>query len=110
MRPIGDRRLNANTEEMGYLLLAHPSLLNNPTAHSKNGCFWQWKSKAQTFLFIVGLLPIPSQAAQRRGLLAPKPILPAAELRPQWVLLLVIIVIQDGSLSNGHANDRVVRL
>lgn len=104
------------TPSVAAALLIHHFLMT-PSAHSKDGCLWQRESvgeggwKKQTFLFIVRLLPAPAQAVQRLHHLARKLVLLAAMLRPQGVLLLlVVVVIQDGGLADGHANDRGVGL
>jgi len=71
------------------------------------------REKPQTFLFVVRLLlPAPAQALQRPCHLAAKLILPGAGLCPPWrlLLLLVLVVIQDGGLADGHPDDRVVGL
>lgn len=66
-----------------------------------------------TFLLVVRLLlPTPAQALQRPRHLAAKLILPGAGFCPlrRLLLLLVLVVIQDGGLADGHADDRVVGL
>lgn len=69
--------------------------------------------KPQTFLLIVRLLiPTPAQALQRPCHLAAKLILPGAGLCPprRLLLFLILVVIQDGGLADGHPDDGVVGL
>lgn len=71
------------------------------------------RENPQTFLFIVRLLlSTPAQALQRPRHLAAKFILPGAGLCPSrgLLLLLVLVVVQDGGLADGHPDDRVVGL
>lgn len=58
------------------------------------------------------LFPWSAQAVQRVGHLAAKLVLPGDVVGPPgWVLLLlIVIVIQDGGLPDGHADDGIVGL
>lgn len=66
-----------------------------------------------TFLLKVPLLfSWPAQTVQAVGHLASKLLLPGDMVGPpgKVLLLLIVIIIQDGGLPDGHSNDRIVSL